>query len=171
MICQGKMKLSQNVRKVSGNFTFQSCKSLDVWSWSIFLAQFMKYFAPISSGKLKFMSGNCQGILFCPFSGNPDYKSVGAFFCHGNQCFDPVFPKTVCSLSPTLVMLHINFYQDWPSGFWDIQVWKCGRRTDDRPLVYYKLTLWAFGSGELINWGQSPWSRVTGTLSSFIHSP
>ena len=23
------------------------------------------------------------------------------------------------------------------------------RRTDDRPLVYYKLTLWAFGSGEL----------------------
>ena len=24
-----------------------------------------------------------------------------------------------------------------------------GRRTDDGPLVYYKLTLWAFGSGEL----------------------
>ena len=24
------------------------------------------------------------------------------------------------------------------------------RRTDDGPLVYYKLTLWAFGSGELI---------------------
>ena len=23
------------------------------------------------------------------------------------------------------------------------------RRTDDGPLVYYKLTLWAFGSGEL----------------------
>ena len=33
----------------------------------------------------------------------------------------------------------------------DIQVWKCGRRrrTDDGQLVYYKLTLWAFGSGEL----------------------
>ena len=26
-----------------------------------------------------------------------------------------------------------------------------GRRTDDGPLVYYKLTLWAFGSGELKN--------------------
>ena len=24
-----------------------------------------------------------------------------------------------------------------------------GRRMDDGPLVYYKLTLWAFGSGEL----------------------
>ena len=24
------------------------------------------------------------------------------------------------------------------------------RRTDDGPLVYYKFTLWAFGSGELI---------------------
>ena len=40
--------------------------------------------------------------------------------------------------------------QDWPTGFRAIQVWKCGwQRTDDGPLVYYKLTLWAFGSGEL----------------------
>ena len=60
--------------------------------------------------------------------------------------------KTLCSLSPTPVMLHIKFDQDWPTGFRDIQVWKCGRRTtttDEGPLVYYKLTLWAFGSGEL----------------------
>ena len=43
-----------------------------------------------------------------------------------------------------------QFDQDWPTGFRDIQIWKCGRwRTDDRPLVYYKLTLWAFSSGEL----------------------
>ena len=27
-----------------------------------------------------------------------------------------------------------------------------GRRTDNGPLVYYKLTLWAFGSGELKTW-------------------
>ena len=85
------------------------------------------------------------------------YKSMGAFRYHGHQSFDPV----LCSLSPTPVMLHIKFYQDWPTGFWDIQVWKCGRRrtsttddgrrrTDDGPLVYYKLTLWAFGPGELI---------------------
>ena len=58
-------------------------------------------------------------------------------------------------------MLHIKFDQDWPNGFRDINIWKCGRRrrrttddddgrrTDDGPLVYYKLTLWAFGSDEL----------------------
>ena len=33
------------------------------------------------------------------------------------------------------------------------------RRTDDGPLVYYKLTLWAFGSGELKN------SKSTCTLN------
>ena len=66
--------------------------------------------------------------------------------------FNPICPKTLCSLSPTPVMLHIKSDQDWPTDFKDIQVWKCGRwrrRTDDGPLVYYKLTLWAFGSGEL----------------------
>ena len=84
----------------------------------------------------------------------PHCKSMGAFCCHGNQSFDPICPKTLCSLSPTPVMLHIRFNQDWPTGFRDIQVWKCGRRrrtTDAGPLVYYKLTLWAFGSGELKN--------------------
>ena len=80
----------------------------------------------------------------------PHYKPMGAFCCYGNQSFDPICPKTLCSLSPTPVMLHILSDQDWPNGFRDIQVWKCGRRrTDDGPLVYYKLTLWAFGSGEL----------------------
>ena len=73
-------------------------------------------------------------------------------FCvHGNQSLDPIRPKTLCSLSPTPVMLHIKFDQDWPTGFRDTQ--KCGRRTTtttvDRPLVYYKLTVWPFGSGEL----------------------
>ena len=81
----------------------------------------------------------------------PHYKSMGAFCCHGNQSSEPICPKTLCSLSPTPVMLYIKFDQDWPIGFRDIQVWKCGgRRTDGRrPLVYYKLTLWVFGSGEL----------------------
>ena len=31
-------------------------------------------------------------------------------------------PKTLCSLSPTPVMVHIQFDQDWPTGFRDIQV-------------------------------------------------
>ena len=40
----------------------------------------------------------------------------------GNQSFDPICPKTLCRLSPTPVMLHIKFDQDWPTGFRDIQV-------------------------------------------------
>ena len=55
----------------------------------------------------------------------PHYKSMGAFCCHGNQSFDPICPKTLCSLFPTPVMLHIQFDQDWPTGFRDIQVQKC----------------------------------------------
>ena len=52
----------------------------------------------------------------------PHYKSMGAFCCHGNQSFDPIYPKTMCSLSPIPMMLHIKFDQDWPTGFRDIQV-------------------------------------------------
>ena len=40
----------------------------------------------------------------------------------------------------------------WQTGLDDIFVHKCVRRTsttDARALLYYKLTLWAFGSGEL----------------------
>ena len=87
----------------------------------------------------------------------PHYKSMGDFCCTRNQSFDPICPATLCSLSPIPVMLHIKFDQDWPTGFRDIQLWKCGwqrtdgrRWMDDGPLVYYKLTLWAFGSSELI---------------------
>ena len=58
-------------------------------------------------------------------------------------------PKPYAAFSPTPVMLQIKCDQAWPTGFRDIQVWKCGRQTYDGPLVYYKLTLWAFGSGEL----------------------
>ena len=31
-------------------------------------------------------------------------------------------PKSICSLSPIPVILHIKFDQDWPTGFRDIQV-------------------------------------------------
>ena len=57
-------------------------------------------------------------------------------------------PKPYAAFPPPR-MLHIELDQDWPTGFRDIQVWKCGRRMEDGPLVYYKLTLWAFDSGEL----------------------
>ena len=55
----------------------------------------------------------------------PHWKSMGAFCCHGNQSFDPICPKILCSLSSTPMMLHIKFDQDWPTGFKDIQVQKC----------------------------------------------
>ena len=55
----------------------------------------------------------------------PHYKSMGAFCCHGKQSFDPICPKLLCNLSPTPMMLHIKFDQDWPTGFRDIQVQKC----------------------------------------------
>ena len=67
--------------------------------------------------------------------------------------FDPTCPKTLPSLSPTPVMLHIKFDQDWPTGIRDIQVESVDDRRwmNDGPLAYYKLTLWALGSGELKN--------------------
>ena len=67
--------------------------------------------------------------------------------------FDPICTKTLYSLSPTPVTLHIKFDQDWPTGLRDTQVQRCGWRkttTDGRPMVSYKLTVWAFGSGKLI---------------------
>ena len=52
----------------------------------------------------------------------PNYKSMGAFCFHGNQSFDPICLKTLCSFSPTPVILHIKFDRNWPTGFRDIQV-------------------------------------------------
>ena len=77
---------------------------------------------------------------------------MGAFCCHGNQSFNPIFPKTLRTLSPTPVMLHINLIKIGQLAL-EIFKFECVddiRWTDDGPLVYYKLTLWAFGSGELI---------------------
>ena len=55
----------------------------------------------------------------------PQYKSMGAFCCHGHPSFDPICLKTLCSLSPPPVMLHIKFDQDWPTDLRDIHVRKC----------------------------------------------
>ena len=52
----------------------------------------------------------------------PHYKSMGAFCCHGHQSFDPICLKTLCTLSPLPVMLHIKFDQDCPTCLRDIQV-------------------------------------------------
>ena len=53
------------------------------------------------------------------------YKSIGTFCCHGHQSFDPVCLKALSSLSPTPVMPHIKFDQDWPTGLRDIKVRTC----------------------------------------------
>ena len=55
----------------------------------------------------------------------PHYKLMEAFCCHGNQSFDPICPKTLCTFSPTTIMLHIKFDQDWLTGFRVIQVQMC----------------------------------------------
>ena len=52
----------------------------------------------------------------------PIVTLMGAFCCHGNQSFDLICPKTLCSLTPIPVMLRIKFDLGWPAGFRDIQV-------------------------------------------------
>ena len=54
------------------------------------------------------------------------YNPMGAFCCHGNQSSDPIWPKTIYSLSPNPMMLQIKFGCDIPVGFRDIHVWKSG---------------------------------------------
>ena len=50
------------------------------------------------------------------------------------------------------MMLQIKFGCNWPAGLGYIHVWKCGRTDGRTParVPSYKLTLWAFSSGELI---------------------
>ena len=55
----------------------------------------------------------------------PHYKSMGVFYCHGHQSFDPICLKTLRSLSPPPVMLHIKFDQYWPNGLRDIYFRMC----------------------------------------------
>ena len=87
----------------------------------------------------------------------PHYIHMGAICCHGNQSSDSIFPKTLCSQSPTPMMLLMKFDYDWPAGFREIHVWKCGRtdgskhgRTHGRRLKSDTISSpWALGSGEL----------------------
>ena len=49
----------------------------------------------------------------------------GGFLFPWTPDFDPISLKTLYSLSPPPVMLHIKFDQDWPTGLREIQVRKC----------------------------------------------
>ena len=61
--------------------------------------------------------------------------------------FDPICLKTLCSLSPTSVMLHIKSDQGWPTSLRDIQVRKCkifviqGQVTPVSSLIWPKIKL------------------------------
>ena len=69
------------------------------------------------------------------------------------------------------MILQIKFGCNRPAGLGDIHVWKCGRthgrtdaRTDARTparVPSYKLTLWAFGSGELKTNSWTPVGQAT----------
>ena len=50
---------------------------------------------------------------------------MGAIGCHGNQSSDLICPKTLCSLSPTPMMLQIKFDQDLQTGlrYSSLKVW------------------------------------------------
>ena len=52
----------------------------------------------------------------------PHYNPMGAIRCHGHQSSDPICPKTLCSLSLTLMMAQVKFRLDWLTGCGDIRV-------------------------------------------------
>ena len=84
----------------------------------------------------------------------PHYKSMGGFCCHGNQSFDPICPKILCSFFPhpsDAIHKIWSRLASWLQRYSSLKVWRTtdGRTDGRRPLVYYKLILWAFGSGEL----------------------
>ena len=54
--------------------------------------------------------------------GFPHYNPMRAIDCHGNQSSDPIRPKTLCSQSPTPMMLQMKFDNDQPAGLRDIHV-------------------------------------------------
>ena len=82
----------------------------------------------------------------------PHYGPMGDICCHGNQSSDPILPKTLYNQSPTPMMLLMKFDYDWPAGFKDIHVWKCGRThaPHGRRLESHTISSpWAFDSGKL----------------------
>ena len=54
--------------------------------------------------------------------GFPQYNPMGAICCHGNQSSDPIWHKTLCSQSPTPMMLQMKFDYVQPAGLKDIHV-------------------------------------------------
>ena len=58
--------------------------------------------------------------------GFPNYNPMGVICCYVNQSSDPIRLKTLCSQSPTPMMLQMKFDYNRQAGLRDIHVWKCG---------------------------------------------
>ena len=68
--------------------------------------------------------------------GFPHYNPMGAIHCHGNQSSNLIWSKTLCSQSPTPMMLLMKFDYDQPADLRDIHVWKCGQMdTHSSPIL------------------------------------
>ena len=70
----------------------------------------------------KYLSSGPHGFREEDFLSVSHYKSIGVICCHGNHNSNPISPKILCSLSLHLIMLHMKFDQDWPSGITDILI-------------------------------------------------
>ena len=87
----------------------------------------------------------------------PHYNPMGAVGCHGNQSSNTIWPKTKAAFPPPqwcFVKIWLRSAH-WLWRYSCLKVWTdthtdwlTDRQTSAR-LVYYKLTLWAFGTGEL----------------------
>ena len=66
------MKFCENVREISGNFTFQPDEAGMFGPDVSFFAKFIKFLAPVILRKFEFVSGKCQGILVSTKCMNPD---------------------------------------------------------------------------------------------------
>ena len=56
----------------------------------------------------------------------PHYKSIGAFCCHGNQSFNWICPKCLCSLSPHPRYATYKIWSrlaNWPQRYSSLKVW------------------------------------------------
>ena len=72
----------------------------------------------------------------------PHYNLVGAIRCHAHQSSDPIWTKTLCSLSPTPKMVQIKFVTIGPLVAEIFKFENVYRQTYTQMtarLVYYKL--------------------------------
>ena len=72
------------------------------------------------SARIKKIQSNMKELEWS--QGFPHYNPMGAFCYHGNQSSDSIWPKTLCSQSPTPMMLQVKFDYDRPAGLRDIDV-------------------------------------------------